>query len=102
GHGQLRLFDDARRVVDCSHRLIRLVLRENRDRAVTQAATELEAHVWLVEAEVVLVAPEPCGNLLADSLKPIERRLQTRIVREKATIRLWLANRRERRKKLVM
>jgi hypothetical protein len=63
-HRELRLLDDAGRVVDFGDNRVGIVLRKDRYCAVAEAAPVLEAKIRLVNAKVVLVTPKTRGNLL--------------------------------------
>ena len=42
--------------------VVRIVLGKDRDRAVAEAAAEFKAEIRFVDAQIVLVAPEPAWD----------------------------------------
>jgi hypothetical protein len=67
-NGQLRAFDDRRWINDPLHRVVRIVINENRNCAATETPATLQADITFINAQIMLVAPEPGGDRFAKRL----------------------------------
>src|SRR6266571_376845 len=102
-HGELGLVDQLRRICQIAGHLVRTVALEHRDRPMADAPAVLQPGIGLIDAQIVLVPPEPCGDAARPGLpEPAVARQQVRIARSELAVHVARADLREGGEQLVV